>query len=118
MAFTFKSSAFKPVTLAMAALVIGAAPALAKTCGNDSSGYSAWVAAFSQEAVRNGISQRTIDTAFSGISYSRKTISLDRNQRSFKLSFEQFMQKRGAATIVKQGRATEDVVIHLKRKED
>ena len=92
------------VMAAAAAVLIATGPAMAKTCGNDSSGYRAWVAAFQKEAVRNGISQRTLRTALSNVSYSRKTISLDRNQRSFKLTFDQFMEKRGAATIVKQGR--------------
>jgi membrane-bound lytic murein transglycosylase B len=38
------------------------------------------------------------------VRYAKKTISLDRNQRSFKLSFEQFMQKRGANSIISQGK--------------
>lgn len=94
----------KTILAAAIAALLGTTPALAKQCGNDASGYNAWLAAFKQEAARNGISQRTLDAALNGVSYSRRTISLDRNQRSFKLSFDQFMQKRGAATIVAQGR--------------
>ena len=81
-----------------------AVPAAAKQCGNNSSGYNAWIQAFSQEAVRKGIRPATLNAAFSGASYSRKTISIDRGQKSFKLSLEQFMQKRGSNVIVAQGR--------------
>ena len=40
-----------------------------------------------------------------GTRYSSGTISADRNQKSFKLSLEQFMAKRGAKTIASKGRA-------------
>ncbi len=41
---------------------------------------------------------------FSSINYSRSTISADRGQKSFKLSFDQFMQKRGGQTIINRGK--------------
>ncbi|MEP3436982.1 MAG: lytic murein transglycosylase [Hoeflea sp.] len=92
--------------LGAAALVtIGlSATAHAAQCGNTSKGYSAWVAQFKQEASRAGISDRTLDRAFKNARYATKTISLDRNQRSFKLSFDQFMQKRGASSIISKGK--------------
>lgn len=43
--------------------------------------------------------------ALMGASYSKATISADRNQKSFKFSLEKFMSVRGAETIVAQGRA-------------
>ena len=43
--------------------------------------------------------------ALMGTSYSKATISADRNQKSFKYSLDKFMQVRGADTIVKQARA-------------
>lgn len=78
--------------------------AQAAQCGNNSGGYSAWVGQFKNEAAKAGISQRTLDKAFKNARYATKTISLDRNQRSFKLSLEQFMQKRGASTIISKGK--------------
>ncbi|MEM7465095.1 MAG: lytic murein transglycosylase, partial [Pseudomonadota bacterium] len=89
-----------------AAILMGAAnPAhAAKQCGNDSRGFNAWVAEFRKEAMANGIRKQTLDDAFAGMKYATDTIRLDRNQRSFKLSFDQFMKKRGAATIIKQGK--------------
>lgn len=78
--------------------------AQAAQCGNNASGFPAWVEQFKQEASRAGISQRTLDRAFKNARYATKTISADRNQKSFKLSFEQFMQKRGAASIISKGK--------------
>ena len=79
-------------------------PAHAATCGNTSAGFPAWIEQFKKEAARAGISDRTLNSAFKNVRYATKTISLDRNQRSFKLSFEQFMQKRGAPTIISRGK--------------
>lgn len=101
----------RPATRRLAAMIGGAlmlalpaATAAAAPCGNTAAGFPAWVQSFKQEAARQGFSQRTIDAAFNGVTYQTKTISLDRNQRSFRLSFDQFMQKRGASTIVSRGR--------------
>jgi membrane-bound lytic murein transglycosylase B len=90
---------------AAALLAMGlSTPALAAKCGNNSSWLSSLDRTIQEEAARAGISKRTIDRAFANVRYATKTISLDRNQRSFKLSFEQFMQKRGANTIISQGK--------------
>ncbi|MEM9107085.1 MAG: lytic murein transglycosylase [Pseudomonadota bacterium] len=79
-------------------------PALAAQCGNTSAGFNAWVAETKREAAARGFNQRTINATLGNVSYSRKTINADRNQRSFKLSLDQFMKKRGAATIVRKGK--------------
>jgi lytic murein transglycosylase len=92
------------MTAGLAFLAIGYSPALAAECGNNAAGFPAWVEAFKQEAVAKGVSPRTVEEALSGVSYATKTISLDRNQKSFKLSYEQFMQKRGASAIISKGR--------------
>lgn len=93
-------------TLLLAVMVSAGAgtPALAAKCGNTKSGFPAWIDQFKTEAAANGISRRTIDRAFANVSYATKTISADRNQRSFKLTLEQFMQKRGASTIISKGK--------------
>lgn len=78
--------------------------AFAAPCGNDASGFSGWIDTFSQEAITNGISPQTLTTAFDGVSYATRTISLDRNQKSFDLSLDEFMRIRGGETIVSQGR--------------
>jgi lytic murein transglycosylase len=84
--------------------LLGATPAAALQCGNDSSGFSQWVQEFKQVAPGNGISPAVVDRAFANVSYNRDTIRADRGQKSFKLSFDQFMEKRGGATIISRGR--------------
>ncbi len=79
-------------------------PLAAAQCGNDSSGFARWVEDFKPKAMAAGINKGTVEKAFSGVSYNRQTIRADRGQRSFKLSFEQFMQKRGGATIIARGK--------------
>lgn len=78
--------------------------AQAAQCGNGASGFPAWLQQFKQEAVARGISQRTVSAALDGVSYSSKVVSLDRNQKSFKLSFEQFYAKRVSNAMIGQGR--------------
>lgn len=89
--------------MAFAMLAGGAAPALAAQCGNSSGGFEAWKREFSAEA-RGRASAESL-AALMGTSYSTATISADRGQKSFRLSLDQFMAKRGATTIVSRGRA-------------
>lgn len=91
------------MALAGALLFLSAAPALAAPCGNNSAGFEQWKRAFAQEAKANGIGQRGIN-ALMTTGYAAGTIRADRGQKSFKLSLDQFMKKRGAATIASQGK--------------
>jgi lytic murein transglycosylase len=91
------------MALAGALLFLSAAPALAAPCGNNSAGFEQWKRQFAQEAKANGIGQRGINALMS-TGYAAGTIRADRGQKSFKLSLDQFMKKRGAATIASQGR--------------
>jgi membrane-bound lytic murein transglycosylase B len=84
-------------------LTLGTAPAIAAPCSNTSAGFDAWKADFARLAIRNGVGQTGLD-ALAKARYSTGTIAADRNQKSFKYSLEKFMQVRGAATIVSQGR--------------
>jgi membrane-bound lytic murein transglycosylase B len=90
------------IALALTAAA-GATPAYAVKCGNNASGYEAWKQAFAAEAKANGINNKAI-SALMATSYASKTIHADRNQKSFKLSYEKFKQVRGTATIVKMGK--------------
>ena len=80
---------------------VGAAEAA--SCGNNAAGFEAWKASFAQEARANGIGARALE-AFAGTKYATATIRADRGQHGFKLSFEQFMAKRGGAGIISKGR--------------
>ncbi|QCO57039.1 lytic murein transglycosylase (plasmid) [Pseudorhodobacter turbinis] len=94
--------ALKPVMLG-AALFMAAGAANAASCSNTGGGYERWKSEIAAEAAAQGVGQRGI-AALMATSYSRETISADRNQKSFKYTIDKFMQVRGAPTIVKQGR--------------
>jgi len=74
--------------------------ASAATCGNDASGFDAWLSAFRGEAAAKGVSQGTL-AALSGLTYSTQVISLDRHQGHFSKTFEDFGLPRIAQRIVK-----------------
>jgi len=87
---------------AMAGLAGMAGQAEAAQCGNTAAGFEAWKREFAQEA--RGKASASSLAALEGTSYSTATISADRGQRSFKLSLDQFLAKRGGPTIVAKGR--------------
>lgn len=86
-----------------AAGVLAVGPAEAARCGNNAAGFEAWKRQFAQEAQANGIGERGI-AALMTTRYATGTIRADRGQKSFKLSLDAFMAKRGANTIVAQGK--------------
>jgi len=94
---------FRLATLAAAALFAGAVPADAAPCGNNSAGFEQWKRVFAKEAQANGIGPRGVQ-ALMGTTYSTGTIRADRGQKSFKLSLDQFMAKRGGPTIAAKGK--------------
>ena len=89
------------MAVAMAALLPVAA--LAADCGNDAGGFPAWLAQFKGKATAQGISAATAGSALSGLSYDPNVIRLDRSQRSFKLSFEQFYARRVSSSLIARG---------------
>ncbi len=74
-------------------LSLAAAPALAASCGNTSSGFNAWKSEFAAEAQRAGVGNRGLQ-ALQAASYSQKTINADRNQKGVKYSFNDFVRIR------------------------
>jgi lytic murein transglycosylase len=90
--------------LATALLALGfATPALAIGCGNSASGFDAWKKDFAQVARRAGVKKPGLQ-ALASARYASRTISADRNQKSFKYSLAKFMKVRGSNTIIAQGR--------------
>ena len=85
------------------ALMMMVMPAAAAQCGRTGSGFESWKADFASEAKANGVGARGLK-ALAATSYATATIKADRSQHSFKLSLEQFMQKRGAAAIIGRGK--------------
>jgi membrane-bound lytic murein transglycosylase B len=89
---------------AAVALVALSGQALAAQCGTTSAGFEGWKKEFAGEARGRGISAPTL-AAFMDTNYATATIAADRGQRSFRLSLDQFLAKRGGSAIVSRGRA-------------
>ncbi len=88
--------------LAALALAAPAAPAQAANCGNGAAGFNAWLGQFKTKAAAQGISGKAL-SALDGASYDSNVIRLDRNQHSFKLSFEQFYARRVGGGLIAKG---------------
>jgi membrane-bound lytic murein transglycosylase B len=96
----FTTAAF--ATLAVLACL--SVKAEAAQCGSTPAGFEAWKREFAEQARAKGISASTV-AALMQATYAAATIAADRGQRSFSLSLDQFLAKRGASAIVARGRA-------------
>jgi membrane-bound lytic murein transglycosylase B len=92
------------VFTALALLACLGAKAGAAQCGSTAAGFEAWKQEFAKEARAKGVGGASI-AALMQTNYATATIAADRSQRSFRLSLDQFLAKRGASTIVARGRA-------------
>ena len=96
---------FKMVTLAaLIALVCMGSEAGAAQCGSSAAGFEPWKEQFAAEARGRGISASTL-AALMATNYATATIAADRGQRSFRLSLDQFLAKRGGSAIVSRARS-------------
>ncbi len=98
-----KTSFVKLAVMALG-LAVASSAAQAAQCSNTGAAYGQWLEAFGAQAAAQGIGQRGL-SALANTQYSKATISADRNQKSFKLSFDQFMKVRGGATIISKGKS-------------
>jgi lytic murein transglycosylase len=95
----------RPSTLAGVLVLVAALPACANECGHDAGGFDGWLAQFKGKAAAQGISQATIRSALAGVTYDPVVVRLDRSQRSFKLSFEQFYARRVDSSLIRRGQS-------------
>jgi membrane-bound lytic murein transglycosylase B len=89
---------------ALAMLAFVSPKADAAQCGSTAAGFETWKREFAEEARAKGIGGSTL-AALMQANYATVTIAADRGQRSFGLSLDQFLAKRGASTIVARGRS-------------
>lgn len=89
----------------LAANLASAGAAMAARCGSDGSGFNAWMGDFRQKARGSGISEATLKRALDGVTYDPAVISRDRSQKSFKLDFNTFYQRRVGTYLVQKARA-------------
>jgi membrane-bound lytic murein transglycosylase B len=87
----------------LAALICLSTRASAAQCGNGPGGFESWKQQFAGEARGQGIGAAGI-AALMQTQYASATIAADRGQKSFRLSLDQFLAKRGGAVIVSRGR--------------
>ena len=88
---------------ALAALVCWGTAANAAQCGSGPGGFETWKREFAEEARAKGVGAAAI-AGLMQTNYASATIAADRGQRSFGLSLDQFLAKRGAPAIVSRGR--------------
>jgi membrane-bound lytic murein transglycosylase B len=99
-----KANKLTIATLALLAPLAGITPhAHAAPCGSGPGGFETWKQQFAGEARAKGIGASGV-SALMATNYASATIAADRGQRSFSLSLNQFLAKRGASTIVARGR--------------
>jgi membrane-bound lytic murein transglycosylase B len=95
---------FRIVTVAALAALVGmASQAGAAQCGTTAAGFEAWKQQFADEARGRGVNASTVASLME-TTYASATIAADRGQKSFRLSLDQFLAKRGGSTIVARGR--------------
>ena len=88
----------------VAALALSGGAASAAPCGHSAAGFENWKQQFSGEARGRGVGPAAI-SALMTTNYATATIRADRGQKSFRLSLEQFLAKRGGPAIVSRGRS-------------
>jgi len=82
-----------------------AAPqAAGQVCSNNGQGFDQWLAGFKQQAVAQGVSPRTVQTALASITYDAQVVGTDRGQKVFGQSFFEFSDRMVANYRITQGR--------------
>ena len=94
-------SVFQRVCL-IACLLLGASR-IAHAVPCHSGSFETWLEAFKREAAAQGISQRTILSALSGVEYDPRIVSRDHAQGVFRQSFEQFAGRMVSADRLQKG---------------
>jgi membrane-bound lytic murein transglycosylase B len=88
--------------LGLAGCAALAGQAQAASCGATDFGFEGWKQEFAKEAQARGAGPRSL-AALAATHYNHPTIRADRGMHSFKLSFDEFMRKRGGQDIINQG---------------
>ena len=66
--------------------------------------FDSWLNAFKQKAMREGISERTLDAAFTGVVPNERVVELDRKQPERKWTFAEYKQRVVTADRIQKGR--------------
>jgi len=74
-------------------------------CGDGAAGFEGWLGRFKAKAAAQRVSAPAIASALAGVSYDPTVIRLDRSQRSFRLSFEEFYARRVGPALLRRGQS-------------
>lgn len=96
---------------ALLALATGSASATSQpkyapkpaNCQNTNGPFDKWLAAFRQEAAKEGISQKTLSLALDGLQMDQKIIYIDRGQKFFSKPFTEFAATLATSNRVNSG---------------
>ncbi len=88
--------------LLAAALLGGSAQAAPCRTGGP---YNQWLADFEREAMTQGVSQRTIAVAAPFLTYDQRIVNIDKGQRVFTQTFQEFSDRMAAAYRIQSGAA-------------
>jgi membrane-bound lytic murein transglycosylase B len=66
--------------------------------------FEAWLEMFKSEAASSGISPRTLETAFAGITPDPEVLALDRRQPEFTQTFWRYLDRRVTVQRIEKGR--------------
>ena len=99
-----KSRPFNAIAIALALVSMGSKAGAAPQCGSTAAGFEDWKSQFAAEARAKGHSASTIN-ALMATKYATATIAADRGQKSFRLSLDHFLAKRGGPAIASRGRS-------------
>ncbi len=101
------ATALRPVarTAVRAAVAEAATPALATpTDAAANKRFEAWIQGFQGRARAQGISQRTLNAAFRGVTYDPEVIKRDRNQSEFTKTIWEYLDSAASDKRVKNGK--------------
>jgi lytic murein transglycosylase len=79
--------------IALLTSLSGVGPAVATQC-DPPGGFEAWLDTFKRDALAAGISQKAVSTALANVAHDPKILGYDRNQKAFRLTFEEFSSNR------------------------
>jgi lytic murein transglycosylase len=87
---------------AVGTLVVSSGGALAATCQNTAS-FEGWLTTFKADAVKQGVTPRTVQSALAGMTLDQNIINTDRGQRFFHQSFLEFSDKLASKNRISSG---------------
>ena len=80
-------------------LVVGFSPKI-----NAEENFETWLSAYKESALKKGVSQKTIDTAFKNTKFLEQVIKYDRKQPEFFEDTKTYVEKRANISRVKTAR--------------